>query len=215
MPLVEETTVEGDVLGDFILKHCQPFLKLKPDPLKDPKLFRGMESGYMYPTVVDVRQDRKPRDMSVEIQNGIDAELKKRGFVARRGNSIFCTGNFNFALQYGKPYLVFPIGEFSYTWSRSVQDLIKQQKSFLSDYGLTTKTGKSFVPGFGAVNKALADRDGINGDFKRIVDDIEYQTSNFHDALVSGNEILINCQQVLYVPYMEPEYRKIIAEITR
>ena len=215
MPLVEETTVEGDALGDFILKHCQPFLKLKPDPLKDPKLFRGMESGYMYPTVVDVRQDRKPRDMSVEIHNGIDTELKKRGFVARRGNSIFCTGSFNSSLMYGKPYLVFPVGEFSYTWSRVVKDLINQQDSILSGYGLTTKKGKSFVPGHNSVNKVLADRDGIKGDFSRIVDDLQYQTSNFHDALVSGNESLINCQQVLYVPYMEPEYRKIIEEITR
>lgn len=213
-PLLEDTeSVEGDVLADFIRENCQPFLKLKPNPLKNA-LLRGIRGASYYPSVVDVLQNREPVDISINVQYGIDDELKKRGFVARRGNSIYCTGDYSIATGYGAVYMVFPIGDFSFTWSKAVLDLVRLQDDILTKYGLTTKTGKTFDLGR-VPNKKLANSEGVVGNFDKIVDDLEYQTSDFDAAIQSGHEILINCQKVLYVPYMDSDYRREIASLSK
>jgi hypothetical protein len=72
--------------------------------------------------IFKILEERKPKDMTFCMQKLVDEELKKRGFDVFRKNSIFCSGDINFASRFGKVYRIFPPMQAKFLWNRKSQD---------------------------------------------------------------------------------------------
>lgn len=120
-----------DILS-FIEKNCQSYLKQNPD-WKTKPLYRGTEVlRDDKARIINSPTDRRPVDTSKELHNMFVKAFKDAGFIANRNNSIFCSGNIHVE-YYGKLCIVFPIGDFDFTWSPHISDL----------YGIATHWDKS------------------------------------------------------------------------
>lgn len=118
--LNEDMAPDLDELYGFIQDNCQPYLKANPD-WKTHKLYRGvMDQEDIF--VRNIRVDRKPKDTPIEMHNLADRYLQVSGLKATRSNSIFCTGGKE-VYDYGLPYVIFPIGDFDFTWNPYIRDL--------------------------------------------------------------------------------------------
>ena len=63
--------------------------------------------------------NRKPRQLTQQEQKWLDDLLRRDGFKAVRGKSIFVLGNSN-TIEFegfGKPYVVIPYDDFAYAWN--------------------------------------------------------------------------------------------------
>ena len=116
---------------NMVRRDCKPFLEQSGDK----KVYRGIRKNYSEVFFkVTVRQDRKPLSFnSVEHALLIDA-FEKGGFTANRNNSMFCTGSLRHTKSYGTAYEVYPIGDFSFTWSPKIRDLFTTWYEFVRTY---------------------------------------------------------------------------------
>lgn len=119
--LTESTLLSLKNVAQFIKKNCQPYLKENPDFEKFP-LFRGISSSEQV-IVSPIRTDRKPLDTDVATHNAIVKELRSRGIKANRDNSIFCSGDSDVSYTYGNRYVIFPVGNFDFTWNPKIVDM--------------------------------------------------------------------------------------------
>lgn len=106
---------------DFINENCQPYLSMIEDPIKY-KMLRGT-NGKKSGDIIHTRPDRKPLHSSKFIHDIFEISFKQTGITANRSNSIFTTGYYNSALAFGSVYVVYPIGDFDFSWSPKVEDL--------------------------------------------------------------------------------------------
>lgn len=102
---------------NLILSKGMPYLNEVDGKLlfsgrnNSPKIFKA-----------DYRTNRMPLTTSMSVQNKLDDAMKKLGIEALRSNSIFTTSNVNTANSYGKPYVIFPLGDINYHFT-NVSDL--------------------------------------------------------------------------------------------
>lgn len=68
------------------------------------------------------RQDRRPTDSSYDQTTLMNLFIGIAGGIANRNNSLFVTGSSRKAKRYGQLYIVFPLGEYQYTWSPEFSD---------------------------------------------------------------------------------------------
>ncbi|AUZ94873.1 hypothetical protein FDI40_gp061 [Agrobacterium phage Atu_ph07] len=123
------TTLEQ--LTEYVNTHCKEYVQQNPNWVKRP-LYRGIKiAGLKDIQIRQIRQDRKPRDSSNLIQTQIDDYLSANGFKALRGNSIFCTSSQGSAVEFGKEFVIFPIGHFDFTWNPKFDDLTVDIKDML------------------------------------------------------------------------------------
>lgn len=109
-------------LENYINEHCSEFLnEIKTDArmalIKGPTLWHGFT--YKLPRVFigSSPNNRHPRGISSLMhQPELDIQLKNAGFTAVRHNSIFCLDTKTGVKEFGKPYKIFPINGYSYTW---------------------------------------------------------------------------------------------------
>jgi hypothetical protein len=115
----EELPNNFDGIVEIIERDCKPFLESGAKRL----LFRGMRNKTKTMLKVNVRQDRKPKSMGVEMHNLADKWFdEKFGFKARSA-AVFVTGDSSEAHDYGSLYAIFPIGDFKFVWSKKSSDL--------------------------------------------------------------------------------------------
>lgn len=87
-------------------------------------LYHGLSKGKRpFDKIIKPREGRKPTDTPEIIQEIIDDMLYMDGFKALRSNSIFTTTEKEQAVDYGKPFIAFPINGFNYTWFKNTHDL--------------------------------------------------------------------------------------------
>lgn len=122
------------------------------------------------------RENRKPKDLSNNIQDIFDSYFKFFNFGALRSNSIFCTSDLSMAELYGKPYAIIPKDGFSFTWSPIIKDLAQP--------GAISEINK----GFETIAKTSEDPDSARKAFIGRI----YTNKNFADAIKSGHEVMIN-----------------------
>lgn len=78
--------------------------------------------------IKEIKKDRKPKDTPQIIHNIVNNFLKKKGFEARRDNSIFCTGDIRLAKDFvtsesnRKIFVIFPEKDFYFTWNPYIKD---------------------------------------------------------------------------------------------
>lgn len=122
-------SVDENNLEEFILKNCQPYIKENPDWKIDP-LFRGINDHKLV-SIHQIRTDRNPKDSRKFYHDLYNAAFAANNISSNRSNSIFCTGDSQKANQYGRVYVIFPIGNFKYTWSPTIEDLYNEAYSLL------------------------------------------------------------------------------------
>lgn len=203
----------SDLIIEYIQKNCQPWLEES-----DYIAFRGIKNSEGMATLVKtVRQDRKPRDSSEYFQLAIDEMLEKTGFTALRRNSVFVTQSLESAMDYGDIYMIFPIGDFTYTWNIYHKDLMdfysdsrnmkyvdfevtdEMRKDFI--FSITDKFLRniemSFERGYGMSNMRLLDLSII--DLKTYVEKVQNLYSKLHNALINTEELLIELEKLFNI----------------
>jgi hypothetical protein len=115
--------------------------------------------------------DREPMTSDNFLTMKFDQALRELGFQAVRSNSIFATGDYEFAGGYGYPYIIIPKNTAKFTWSEKVDDLIINPGTF-----------KSITDG------SMSYEIDLNK-FERV---FEYTDGDFAGAVSSGHEVLIS-----------------------
>lgn len=110
-----------DEMIDTIKKDCKPFLKYKNF------LFRGMSNPNTEMVKKIRRTDRQPLHTDTDLHNIIDnIFLKEWGWKAR-SQGVFARADYQVNF-YGRKHLVFPIGKFTYLWSKLIFDAVAFDK---------------------------------------------------------------------------------------
>ena len=178
--------------------ECKPFQKeIGFDGTFDFKtLKRGMKNK---PSLLigNVRPDRKPTDTPLPIHEFMDNWFYKKFGVRFRSNAMFATKSQGRAQIYGDVYIVFPIGEFKYCYSSTIDDLYatianKIESKLSSHYApLTKEKFNDFLSDDDNLKFALDIVEKILSDSKYIDSDLE-KVSYFP-------EIMINCKSYLAI----------------
>lgn len=124
-------SVDENNLEEFILNNCQPYIRENPD-WKIDSLYRGIQNESEI-KIIQVRKDRRPMDSSEFYHRLYNNAFAANGIAANRSNSIFCSGWAKIAKRYGKVNVVFPIGDFKYAWSPTINDLYPYTDDLMSD----------------------------------------------------------------------------------
>jgi hypothetical protein len=177
--------------------ECKPFQKeigfdgifdfktLKRGMKNKPKLFIG-----------NVRPDRRPSDTPLPIHEFMDNWFYKKFGVKFRSNAMFATKSQS-ARLYGDVYIVFPIGEFKYCYSSTIDDLYatianKIESKLSSHYAPLTKE---------KFNDFLSDDDNLKFAIdivEKILTDSKYIDSDL-EKVSYFPEIMINCKSYLAI----------------
>lgn len=120
--------------ASIIKRDCS--IALKSMQVTNAFVFRGIKGAQPNIFVGKPRDDRRSKDTNNDIQTGFDEMLSESGFKALRSNSIFCSGNYSQADNYGKVYLIFPKDGFNFTWSPMFSDLFSDLLSDLRHNGI-------------------------------------------------------------------------------
>lgn len=119
-------------LAEFIHDHCSHYLQ----QCDDYPIYRGIKrrsvithpdgttGKYPLAFIKDVRVDRRPRDSTESAQTRMVEYIKDLGLHANRHNSMFVSGRASNTQSYGITHIVFPIGQFHYTWSPYIDDAV-------------------------------------------------------------------------------------------
>jgi hypothetical protein len=158
-------------VAKFLKEHCQSWLSQTNNGYLT--VYRGLkglgEEADNLAFIKDVRLDRKPKDTAPSLHNLFNDLIAKAGKVANRSNSMFVTGSPSRAKEYGKLFVIFPIGNFNYTWSYEYEDWY---------------------------NDAPADDPEFEYFFPKY---IEGDDDTLKKAVESNNEIMIKCKAAVYI----------------
>jgi hypothetical protein len=126
--LTDKEKVEFLKVCKFIEENCSTFLKYSKENKKF--LYRGSKDDYKTYSLNRSRNNRKPIDSSLKAQRECDKSLLSQGFKALRGNSIFCSSDYNHASNYGNVRVIFPVNGFNFSWSKKHKDLVLYDEDF-------------------------------------------------------------------------------------
>lgn len=106
-----------------IMEKCKPYLSEINGDLGNYPLYRGTRRKHKPGTkLTHYSEPRTPVDTDLETHDLFNQIIQKAGKTADRSNAIFTSGSLAVAKRYGDTDLVFPIGNFYYTWSTEVAD---------------------------------------------------------------------------------------------
>ena len=144
-------------------------------------LYRGMSSK---PDIskISVRKERIPSSTPKEVNDYINKYFKSKGF-ASRDESIFVSGNKDLAGGYGAIYIIIPIGNFDFVWSKEIDDFYERLPYIKND--------------------ELTDKQRL--DIELMLD--TYINKDFGAAIKSGHEIWIDCKEYWAISYDRPILR--------
>jgi hypothetical protein len=170
-------------------------------------LYRGVKKMPAVAFLGQSRENRSPSASSATFHRNINLAFATAGFVANRSNSIFATSDKGEAAGYAlgssnKPYMIFPIDGFKFTWSPSIQDL------FVNEYGLFGNGPEEYLKRMKFYYEDDADPELIN----EFLWKSEYTDKDFGAAVSSRNEIMIHGQYYAVSTEFEdwPEFRQLI-----
>lgn len=189
---------------DIIIRDCQPFLRESKHAL-----FRGSDSAVysFFLKKKKVRKRRRPMDSPTALHRKVNKAMKELGFEARRNNSIFTIKSPGAASGYGDIYCVFPIGEYNYTYSNSIEDFYNY---FRSENILNILTDKSIDTFMSLKDEYIIDIiESSDINYQALVKFIKKNYSNTKlNSAKRNTEIMINCESyyLLAAPIYASEY---------
>jgi hypothetical protein len=119
-------------IKSILEKDCKPFLK-NWDVLGVGLFYTGRREKISSIINKKVRKNRAPRDNPKEIHELLDDWFYKKFGVRSRSNVVFATRNAGVALDYGPPYLIFPIGNYISVSSDKIEDLYNEIREIFFD----------------------------------------------------------------------------------
>jgi hypothetical protein len=163
---------------DFIKTNCQPWLEACGDNF----IWRGVKRNRLIVhgdhevyAVYDVRKDRSPSDSKREAHDYMDKIMVDMLGWAGRSEGLFVTGNYHVATDYGKPCMIFPIGEFEFIWNTRVDDAIN------------------------AVHWTDLKTDDENKDYIYQEYGLDLSDKDIVSAIKSGHEIMVRCDKYVAI----------------
>lgn len=106
-----------------IMEKCKPYLSEINGDLGNYPLYRGTKRKHKPGTkLTHYSEPRAPVNTDLETHALFNQIIQEAGKTANRSNAIFTSGSLAVAKRYGDTDLVFPIGDFYYTWSTQVAD---------------------------------------------------------------------------------------------
>lgn len=124
--IVEREGMPFDELVSQIKKKCQPFLS---ENISAP-LFRGININHLKAGYTVHPQGRKPADSDAKLNFMFNAGFQiTYGVPSIRTRTVFATGSFQNADQFGAPAFFFPSGEYRFAWSPYIFDSHMQDDS--------------------------------------------------------------------------------------
>lgn len=114
---------EADVyktVADGLVYRASDYFREVGEPV--PLMYRGYEKYSEEPFQRPFRDNREPKDSGLYHQDLYNLAIEAGGGTANRSNSIFVSGNMVHARKYGEVYVVFPMGDFNYTFHLGIKD---------------------------------------------------------------------------------------------
>lgn len=179
LPLLNES-----IKIDTIISDCKKFIKES----KGHFLYRGIKNMGFYDTKIErfeVNTNRKPLDTPSLLQTLFDEEFSKLYGVKPRASSIFCTGSRSLAGDYGRPMVIFPIGNYTYWWSPDVLDLV----DIWSTYNIKLADVRINTPEY------TEDPSELISKINKLLTNRKYYNTDLVNAISSSNEIMILCKE--------------------
>jgi hypothetical protein len=177
----------NDIIS-LIEKDCKPFINDWKKHISR-QYHKWLMSGRKNRVVFEkkqVRQDRRPKDLPMELHNFIDVWFQKKLGVKARSKSIFTSFNPNLADQYGTLHLIFPIGKYKAISSESIYDIYELYEGAIQyiDYAVE--------------EWSYLNDDEKNTVFKMINDEL-HNGEYTDDLTFHNNEIMVVCKEVYIV----------------
>lgn len=133
---IKDNVNEINNILDMLKKDCKPFLNEYKRNKSMGFLYRGTNKPVgLIQKVTSRLENRYPKDTPNELHDDLNFQFKRKfGWPVRNG--IFTVGRTTTAGGYGKAYIFFPIGKYSFVYSTSVPDLYTEfeNENMLSDF---------------------------------------------------------------------------------
>ena len=165
-----------DVKGitEMLLRDCQPYLNEIGGNILLNRLYRGLTPTRLRQLFGkrDTRQhDRVPMNTRSEMHDRLNVWFNENYGHSYR-NGLFVTGDLKEANQYGKVYVIFPIGDFDFIWHKELNDLFT----------------------------AMPRRKGVETGIEWLEDKkAGFSTTNLTAAITAGNEISLWTEEYYYM----------------
>jgi len=122
--ITEAMSTKPAGIAKTILRDCGPYLSMIGNKPTQYKIWRGTNDIGTVFSKNKCPFNRSPRDTDEEVHWVVDEWFLERTGIRFRSNATFGTGDYDVVVSnYGSPYIIFPIGEFSYCWSTKVADM--------------------------------------------------------------------------------------------
>jgi len=180
-------------VAETIMVACGPWLDEVGLPVA---MFRGIDAWVSSSKNAFITKrvrltDRQTLAMPTHLHKAAN-EYFTQEFGEPFRNSAMSTGDPNEAAGFGEPFIVFPIGKYSYCWSPKVDDL-----NFVINEDMEQPNRLQLFPRGGTSAEEQNDLK-IN-----ILPKLKYQNNNLARALDSGNEIMLRCERYYALSYRQ------------
>lgn len=217
------------LLAEQIKSKCRPYLEQINYDCDRYVLFRGLTQTQKpngVAGILKVRKDRRPLGTPLSIHAAANDFFQKKFGIPVRSNAAFVTGDNTQAEEYGRPFVVFPIGAFRFFWSPQVYDFTVTMDAIFEDTSyyrrMTEEQQKMYRESpHGIVDsQALYKKwSGIWGEenpdeIKDMLHHLGYKDTDLQQAILSNKEIALVCDEYYaidshnYFTYVEPFLKK-------
>ena len=118
-----------------IYDNSQLFLKdIVKRGVNIPVLYSGRKTGRGDMFIKQVRKNRIPKDMPLYIHNALDDTFNRKFGFRARSNALFVVSDDNVAAEYGKVYMIFPVGRFKYLYNENIDDLLHSIDTYRDEF---------------------------------------------------------------------------------
>jgi len=217
----------ADLIEDYELEMNQPIVDMLNTATKvgnecrrfidqtrpGQVIYRGMHvDGDDAILKKNVRLDaRMPADSTDDAHEFVNDYFREH-YGAPFRNAMFATGKAYWAASYGQPYIVYPVGEFDFIWSKTIKDLwvvsgsFRKQRMDYRRYERNVALGNEIT-----ANQATAPDLWAKAQeqYEKLVLS-QYQLTDLSKAIESGHEIMIRSKSYYAISFarLAKEYDK-------
>ena len=174
-----EITMNEEILS-IIKKNCGPFLTAINNQITDYPLYRGAkwnQPALLFEPLIRKTarlDDRRPKDTN-KLKHARINDYFIRTFDEPFRNSVHVTGDEHQASFYGRVFMMFPIGEFTFLWSPHIIDIAFDIK----------------WPAVGNFANVPPTQEVVDD----VIGNLDYHTVDLITAIKSKVEIMIRCEE--------------------
>lgn len=195
--LFEDGQILNKEIAKTIVDDCLPYITAIQHDIDNFRLYRGLQLESFRrraENVADdvyratVRKNRVPLNTPDYLHTFIDDWANENLGSRFRSSAIFCAAKRITVINFGKPYVIMPIGEFKYAWSPLIEDLYSDVEEI--NNAATTQSEKEMT-------KAAV---------KKVLDNAQYRTDGITKMISEypAHEIMIDCDE--YYAFEENAY---------